>query len=345
MARRTDIADFVKGQIYSLNFHAHFSYSKIARVLGISRNTVKQYIHRVNNGRAAFGSNRQNCGIKRFTTPEFDNHARDISLHDRFKSAQDIRRELQNECNVSSRTISRRLFQCGLKPRKPALKPFLTDANKLRRLHWARSHINWSMNKWKNVAFSDESCFTLSEGRIQYVRRRKGERYSKQCVLKKLNRSTGNIKVWGAMSWFGFTPLFRITGNLNSGKYIDILRDNLVNNNYLLSNRPGFIYQNDNSPIHTSRNVKLFFQQNRIDTLEWPAFSPDINCIENVWGLMKSKLQKIKPHPNNINQLWDHINRIWNEIMTDTALRRSYISSMNKRVYAVYAAGGNFTKF
>jgi len=38
----------------------------------------------------------------------------------------------------------------------------------------------------------------------------------------------------------------------------------------------------DNAPIHRVRKSKLWFQENDIEVMEWPPYSPDLNPIENL---------------------------------------------------------------
>jgi transposase len=51
----------------------------------------------------------------------------------------------------------------------------------------------------------------------------------------------------------------------------------------------GCIFMQDNAPVHTSRSSIAFLEENKVQTLGLPANSPDLNPIENIWGLMKKK--------------------------------------------------------
>uniref|UniRef100_A0A8C4S3M1 Osteoclast-stimulating factor 1 n=1 Tax=Erpetoichthys calabaricus TaxID=27687 RepID=A0A8C4S3M1_ERPCA len=51
-----------------------------------------------------------------------------------------------------------------------------------------------------------------------------------------------------------------------------------------------FIFQQDLAPAHSAKATSTWFKDHGIPVLDWPANSPDLNPIENLWGIVKRKI-------------------------------------------------------
>ena len=73
----------------------------------------------------------------------------------------------------------------------------------------------------------------------------------------------------------------------------------------------------DNDPKHTSHLAQSFINENIPELLDWPANSPDLNPIENLWNLVKRNVEKRMPQNQKdliqfMVEEWNSIpNRIW----------------------------------
>ncbi|KAI2645587.1 Transposable element Tc3 transposase [Labeo rohita] len=52
-----------------------------------------------------------------------------------------------------------------------------------------------------------------------------------------------------------------------------------------------FIFQQDLAPAHTAKSTKSWLNDHGVDVLDWSANSPDLNTIENLWGIVKRKMK------------------------------------------------------
>jgi transposase len=73
------------------------------------------------------------------------------------RTATELRHEFFPQ--VSTITVKRALRQEGLLPFHQALVPFISSKNLHIRKNWALEHLNWTVENWNAVAFSNESIF------------------------------------------------------------------------------------------------------------------------------------------------------------------------------------------
>jgi len=112
--------------------------------------------------------------------------------------------------------------------------------------------------------------------------------------------------VWGSISANGVGDLVFINGNMDASSYKQILIHHLTKKYSGLLDGSLF-FQQDNDPKHKSREVQNYLSNKKIQLLDWPANSPDLNPIENCWATLKKEVSEIGP--NNILQLKEAINK------------------------------------
>ena len=119
-------------------------------------------------------------------------------------------------------TIGRTLHNAGYFSRLQSKKPYVSSKNQQVRLKWAQEHVECSVDKWKQVLFSDESPFVLSYAVRERVWRQKHEKYNQEC-MKGTVKHDKKINVWGCFTYAGVGDLHLVKGILEQKQYKQIL--------------------------------------------------------------------------------------------------------------------------
>lgn len=103
------------------------------------------------------------------------------------------------------------------------------------------------------------------------------------------------------------------------------------------------ILQQDDATIHASRCTEAQLRELNINVMVWPSKSPDLNPIENLWGIIVRNVYANGKQYNNKEDLKAAILTAWDNIPLSQL--QTLINSMNNRCFEVIRLAGNKTKY
>lgn len=220
---------------------------------------------------------------------------------------------------VSAETTRRDLHAEGIKYRARPRCPGLTAAKKATRVLWAT--VTLKRKDLDQIVFSDE-CTIDSNDTETHQWTPGGE----IVVPRRESKWGPKCQVWGCIG-INFKYLVILDGNVTSATYIATLKY------FLPSYTKRMVFQQDGATPHTAKATIQYMNEAGIKLLDkWPATSPDFSPIENMWSLVK---KRVNPKaPSTKIELDRAVMQAWNDIPYSTvnSLVQSFRSRLEKAV-------------
>lgn len=247
-----------------------------------------------------------------------------------------------NVCRNTTRTYLREMdFRSCIAPKKP----YLSNKHKADRLAFARAHASWDFEDWCKVIWSDESSFELGKNSRQIrVWRKSHEKHARDCIAPSFKSGRTSVMVWGAFSGFDKSPLVPIPSNMRTASdFVNLVYEGTFSGFYFMhDDREQMILMEDGAPVHRSLLPLQWREAHGVKKLNWPANSPDLNPIENVWKIVKDLLRH-HGRPRNKEEMVQTIQSVWDTIPLEQL--HTFIGSMPDRMQAVILAQGGSTRW
>lgn len=305
---------------------------KIAKRISRGETVVRNFLKKGEK----YGIRKKNKGNSKISNRE-RNRIIQIGETEKF-NASEIKQELN--LPISKRRVAQILRGSGhLVYKKKAKKPNLTPKHIQARLDFAKQHMDWKA-EWDEVIFSDEKKFNL-DGPDCCAYYWHDLRKSPQVKLSR-NFGGGSLMVWAAFSRKGKTPIATISTRMNSESYVELLDSVLIPfTEDIMDNN--FIFQQDNAAIHVSKKSMAWFSDRNIQVMNWPARSPDLNPIENLWGILARRVYSGGRQFGTVRELQTCVRDEWRKIPSE--MLENLIDSMPKRIYETILKNGKPTKY
>jgi transposase len=222
---------------------------------------------------------------------------------------------------VSSRTVRRHLVDMNYKSSVPRTIPLLTATHVQKRVEWCMQHQGFD---WSNTWFSDETYIEVNHT-VTPVWHKIGARPT---VAKPKFRA--KIMCWGAISSRFKSKLAIVQGTMTAQRYIDTLQGYLLEGKRK-STVEKMVFQQDGASCHTAKLTRAFLSTTGLTVLPWPANSPDLNPIENIWAILKQNVEKRAAKTKS--DLIIVVQEEWDRLSMETI--KKTIDTMEKRVTQV----------
>ena len=338
--RGTRLSEAQTVEILTLFHRAKWNKTKIAKELNIAHSTVRLAIKRgictptKPTGRPPILTTRKRRRLVNRAT--LDAYHRRLT----YEEIADI-----EGISACRRTLTKAFEKEQYHRRKAAEKPLLTPKHMERRTGFAYYHESWEWPMWKRVDWTDEATFRIGGFGDVWVTRTAEEKYDNSCLTPKFRHRPG-LMVHGAISGVSKGPLTifdegtKVNAQVYSHQVLPRIHQHIRQMERELGAFRGILME-DNASVHTAAYTRAWHAYYGFNKMVWPANSPDLNPIENVWRLLKYRIGK--RFPKNVAELRQYLLEEWDKLTPEDYLK--YIKEMPARCQAVKLANGGHTKW
>lgn len=206
----------------------------------------------------------------------------------------------------------------------------MTRHQQQQRLEWAKT----AAFDWKAIYYGDEKSFRLDGP--DFRPRLWCDRRDPPPTLPRKGPHQERIGFFGCFSRSSVPDLVPIPGDYKSADYMQALEQAVPVKSILM---------HDRHPVHKSAVTQHWMKKRKVDSVLFPPCAADLNPIENLWGIMSSRVYGGNKVYQDRGTLARAVKEAWATIQSDVQLRQSLIDSMPDRVAEVKRRKGHFAHY
>ena len=236
---------------------------------------------------------------------------------------------------VSKDTIQRTLRSKGLIPHRKKRIPKLTDAQKVKRVEFAKE---FRRKDWSDTAFWDVKKFELTHSpnpKNDVVWDDKGKE-----SFKEEEKFPKSIMVGLAITVKGPTRLVIYKGSVDATKFIENIEGPIDDINKLFVNKK-WEWVMDKASIHTAKTTQEFMASHvpkLFPSKKWPVNSPDVSAIENLFGYVQDIVDQ--KGPKDLESLKRIVKSEFKKLTAEKC--QTFISALPGRLQRIIESNGKY---
>ena len=315
--------------------------------LGLPRSTIRSIIQRAQKSGAFTFESAPRSGRPRITSTRDNRHLVRVANTDTKESLFALATPSKSGQQLGRNTVRKILKEAGKSKRKPRRKPYLKAEHKAGRRVWCKAEKR-NKRDWNKVCWSDEVTFEVGDDRsVFYVTRAPGEEYLEKNLRPSFKSRRTSVGVWSCYCGSEMGPLVIIEkgGRMIAARYLETVKEYYVPFYKRMVEKygPEVVLQEDNASWHTAKIVRNYMDSQGVKRLQWPAQSPDLSPIENLWSQIKGIIAKRRHRIKNIGMMERALEEIWPQIDKEMLVKLN--ESMPRRLEACIRNKGGPTRY
>lgn len=349
---QSELSEATRGRILAL-YDEGYTYRQIAEKAGVSHSAVQKTVtrYRIHHTTASLPRSGR--------PPKISARTRRAVLREvRANRSRPYRVVSENLGIVTPRQVQAIASAAGYHRRVARRKPHIDKPTAKKRLAWASSNEG---RDWDTVAWADEFSIETGEktSRLR-VTRRPGEEYLPECIEPTFQSGRQSLMGWGIIAHGYKGPIIRLEtqpyssgmggrrkgGGITTEDYAkQVIRGPMKDFLEYVEKERGhkMLVVEDGAPAHRGKASQQARHEMGIEQLPHPPRSPDLNPIERLWLLVKTRVAAIPGSKNSLQQLWEAVQTVWEGITIEEI--NKHTGEMDARVLAVKEVKGRYTRF